>query len=98
MELQIEHHHSAGSAILPEISLVILALVSFGLHGDGCFIGLNVTTAQKFPTHCPNRWARVSTSCSRLKRLSRSNSKEISGSDFIASSELALKTVLVINK
>ena len=34
IQLKIEHHHSARSAILPEISLVILALGSFGLHID----------------------------------------------------------------
>jgi len=52
IQLQIEHYRSARSAILPEISLVILALGSFRLHVDGRFIGLNVTTAQKFPAHC----------------------------------------------
>jgi hypothetical protein len=39
---------------LAEISLVILALGSFGLHIDGRFIGSNVTAAQEFPAHCPN--------------------------------------------
>ena len=54
IQLEIEHYRSARSTILPEISPVILALGSFGLHIDGRFIGLNVTTAQKFPAHCPN--------------------------------------------
>ena len=54
IQVKIEHYRSARSAILAEISLVILALGSFGLHIDGRFIGLNVTTAQKFPAHCPN--------------------------------------------
>ena len=54
IQLKIEHYRSARSAILPEISLVILALGSFGLHVEGRFIGLNVTTAQKFPAHCPD--------------------------------------------
>jgi hypothetical protein len=54
IQLKIEHYCPPGRSILPEISLVILALGSFGLHIDRRFIGLNLTTAQKFPAHCPN--------------------------------------------
>ena len=38
IQLEIEHYRSARSTILPEISPVILALGSFGLHIDGRFI------------------------------------------------------------
>src|SRR5208282_4656367 len=43
---KVKHHRSTRPAVLPEVSLVIFAPSIVHLHSDGCFIGLDIGTAQ----------------------------------------------------
>jgi hypothetical protein len=43
---EVKHHRSTRPAVLPEVSLVIFAPTIVHLHSHGCFIGLDIGTAQ----------------------------------------------------
>jgi hypothetical protein len=43
---EVKDHRSDRMAVSPEVSLVIFAATIVHLHSDGCFIGLDIGTAQ----------------------------------------------------
>ena len=51
-ETEVEHHASSGSAVLPQIGLMILSSALAHLHINWGFIRLNVTPADQFSPHC----------------------------------------------
>src|SRR5216684_3127745 len=50
-QTKVEHHASSGSAVLPQIGLMILSLALACLHIHRGFIRLNITSANQFPPH-----------------------------------------------
>src|SRR5664280_3501221 len=51
-QTEVEHHTSSGSAVLPQVGLMILSSSLAHLHIDRGFVRLNVTSADQFSPHC----------------------------------------------
>jgi hypothetical protein len=49
--LEIVHNHAARRAVLPQVSLMIATPRALALHGNGGFIGLDITTCEQLRLH-----------------------------------------------
>src|SRR5450432_3409238 len=52
--MEVEHYASSGSAVLPQIGLMILSSALAHLHINRGFIGLHVSSTNQLPPHGGN--------------------------------------------